>query len=54
MVTVSCGETQSSTGCLLGVFAFNMSDFLFTVTNGLYYKAGNKKMHIEYRYFFER
>lgn len=29
MVTVSCGETQSSTGCLLGAFALNMSHFLF-------------------------
>lgn len=28
VVTVSCGETQSSTGCLLGAFAFNKSHFL--------------------------
>lgn len=34
---------QSGTGCLLGVFAVNMSHFLFAVTNGLYFKAGNKE-----------
>lgn len=41
------GEAKNTSGCLLSVFVSKMSHFFFNVTNGLSFKAVNKKTDTE-------